>query len=177
MPVEPRMSANRTLISTSAPPGIFRIWPKQALQRSGFELDEPCMTTRVSTRPRPRNGAAHNLHRGEDGTCPHIRLRRGSPGSVPFRTWRQSSPCFPSGSAVRTSSIATDVTPPPRLTPASRCQPAGTASGSVTDVGKPSSSGSVQVHAAPWNRPTAPCRAASTRSGSPKISMNPTAAA
>ena len=43
--------------------------------------------------------------------------------------------------------------------------------------GSPGSSGSVHVQAAPWCLPTAPWRAASTRSGSPKISMNPTAAA
>jgi hypothetical protein len=46
-----------------------------------------------------------------------------------------------------------------------------------TVVGRSARSGSVHVHAAPWCLPTAPWRAASTRSGSPKISMNPTAAA
>ena len=56
-------------------------------------------------------------------------------------------------------------------------QPAATGSGSVTETGSVSSSGSVHVQAAPWRLPTAPWRAASTRSGSPKIPMNPTAAA
>ncbi len=56
------------------------------------------------------------------------------------------------------------------------CQtPAG--SGSATVVGNEASSGSVHDQAAPWCLPTAPWRAASTRSGSPKISMKPTAAA
>ena len=50
-------------------------------------------------------------------------------------------------------------------------------SGSVTVIGSSASSGSVHVHAAPWRAPTAPWRAASTRSGSPKISMKPTAEA
>ena len=56
-------------------------------------------------------------------------------------------------------------------------QPAGAVSASSTVVGSESRSGSVQAQAAPWCRPTAPWRAASTRSGSPKISMKPTAAA
>ena len=63
--------------------------------------------------------------------------------------------------------------------PVDRSRVAQTAagSGSLTVVGRCSRSGSVHAQAAPWKRPTAPWRAASTRSGSPKISMKPTAEA
>ena len=64
-----------------------------------------------------------------------------------------------------------------------RCGPGGwrahatVAAPSTTVVGRSASSGSVHAQAAPWCLPTAPWRAASVRSGSPKISMKPTAAA
>ena len=65
--------------------------------------------------------------------------------------------------------------PPAPAAPAGPAPQTPAGSGSVTVVGRSASSGSVHVQAAPWCLPTAPCRAASTRSGRPKISMKPTA--
>ena len=67
--------------------------------------------------------------------------------------------------------------PPPQSGHRNGVQAGLTPSGPSTLVGKSASSGGVHAQAAPWCLPTAPCLAASTRSGSPKISMNPTAAA
>ncbi len=99
------------------------------------------------------------------------RVDRGALGASLIGSW--VDPATPRSLAPDRPRVWGGADPAPEVD----AQPAGAVSASWTVVGSESSSGSVQAQAAPWWRPTAPWRAASTRSGSPKISMKPTAAA
>src|SRR5215207_8036177 len=75
--VEPRMSANRMDISTSAPPGNWRAATSHMLQKRGFKAD-CCLlnNTRAIIPPIPLKGVLQNLQRGSCGSIRMIRRRR-----------------------------------------------------------------------------------------------------
>src|SRR4051794_13099500 len=72
--VDPRTSAKRIAVSTSAPPGAML--SQQRVHRFGFFGDGRKPASANTLPPIPPNGLEHTLQRGEDGTARKTRRPR-----------------------------------------------------------------------------------------------------
>ena len=106
--VEPRMSAKRREISTSAPPGYLFVYSIQSRQKCGLLFEGPLPISPKSGAQRLRNGALQNLQRLVPGIKEKRRRCRPMIGCVPVNQARHCS------SAVNLGDMATSL----RLAPA-----------------------------------------------------------
>src|SRR5262249_17494211 len=91
IPVDPRTSANRTEISSSAPPGCRKTERVHHLHNRRFNGEGPYPITRITTPPGPRNGALHSLHRGGAGNAPQTPRPPRKPRHPPDNPRRHTS--------------------------------------------------------------------------------------
>ncbi len=92
MPVDPRMSAKRSVIGISAPvTPSFRYWLMQFWQMAGLPGNRPKPKCFMTAPPAPPNGALHSLQRGEDGIRLRLARNFARPGCSPVRICRKSS--------------------------------------------------------------------------------------